>query len=167
MFHVLWYDSIEWRLKEADSRSATPCGLWGPKIYPIHRNSPLVPILREVNPFHALWPYFYKIILILLSYLCMHFSRRRSEDNTEIEVLLRWKYFDVKENEQLLKDSCTLSCGNVKNLPPPFPSFLAPSVSGSVKLVEYRLDYAALYFRTSQCLFVVVDKELNGLSNNG
>jgi hypothetical protein len=73
----------------------------------------------------------------------------------------------MKENEQLLKDSCTLLCGNVKNLPPPFPSFLAPSVSGSVKLVEYRLDYAALYFRTSQCLFVVVDKELNGLSNNG
>jgi hypothetical protein len=54
--------SPSWKSKSHSSSQEIPRLLYNPKIhYRVHKSSPLVPILRQMNPFHIFPPYFPKI----------------------------------------------------------------------------------------------------------
>jgi len=65
--------SLSWEANSHSSSQEITHLLCNPKIqYRVHKISPLVPILSQMNSIHTFPPYFSKIILIWLS--CVHMS---------------------------------------------------------------------------------------------
>jgi hypothetical protein len=63
--HILYNymnQSSSWEAKSCSASQEFPCALWPMKVHPsVYNNSPLSPILSQINPVQTLPSYFFKI----------------------------------------------------------------------------------------------------------
>jgi hypothetical protein len=75
--HSLMWLSPSWEAANCTDTQELPSILWNPKVhYHVHKSSPLVPILSQMNPIHAIPSYLSKIIPSTKSHI--HFLSLRS-----------------------------------------------------------------------------------------